>query len=382
MKYYKRMLTYQNNSFFLFGMRGSGKSTWTKKTYPDAMFIDLLNEEYYQNFLRSPELFAFKLNACAPQSWVVIDEVQRLPNLLNEVHRAIENKQLKFVLTGSSSRKLRRSGVNLLGGRAGKKIMFPLTPWELDEDYSLTKILRYGSLPIIWSAVDASEKLKAYTQIFLKEEIQSEALVRNLAGFARFLPVAALFNAQILNKSSLARDVGIGRTTIEDYFSILEDCYLGFYLRGFEGKLRVKERLSPKWIWHDTGVVRSLKNMKGEVSEEEKGSLFESWILSLIRCQNDYFGHLFDEIYYWSPLEAKHIEVDCLLLRGDEFCAIEIKSSTRFRSEMLSGLKAIHSLPKIKRRILVYCGNEDLKSNEGIEILSLSTFLKLVEKGW
>ena len=381
MKQYERSLQREDDSFFLFGMRGSGKSTWCRQNFPNAHWIDLLDEARYQQYLRSPETFGLFLNNLESKSWVVVDEVQRLPSLLNEVHKAIEEKNIFFVLTGSSAKKLRHAGVNLLAGRASKKVMYPLSPWELESDFSLSKVLSNGSLPIIWSATNPQKKLKSYTQLFLKEEIQQEALVRNLSGFARFLSLAALFNAQILNKSNLARDAGIGRSTIEDYFSILVDCHLGFFLNAYEGKLRVKEKKHPKWMWVDPGIVRALKNKKGELDEDEKGSLFESWVISVILCQNEYFGNLFDDIYYWSPAEAKAIEVDCLLQRDDEFCAIEIKSSTRIRPEMFAGLHAIGALKNLKRRILVYCGDQDLKK-DGIEILTLPSFLKVLKSGW
>jgi len=182
-----------------------------------------------------------------------VDEVQRLPWILNEVHRFIEEKGLRFVLTGSNSRKLTRAGVNLLAGRALRRTMYPFLPEELGEDFDLEEVLRFGSLPIVWTSSSKTETLAACVQTYLKEAIQSEALVRNLPGFARFLPVAALFHGQVLNATSVARDAGVARTTVEDFLEILEETYVAFRLRAFEGRLRVREKRHPKLYWVDPG---------------------------------------------------------------------------------------------------------------------------------
>lgn len=205
--------------------------------------------------------------------------------------------------------------------------------------------------------------------------------MRNLAGFARFLPLAALCNGQELNKASLARNAGIGRTTVEEYFSILEDCQMGFFLPGYESKLGVRERQNPKWIWHDPGILRGAKGNFGEVIEEEKGALFQSWVLTTIRARQEYFQDVYEEMYYWTPLENKQCEVDCLLRQGREFCAIEIKSSTRYRKEMLKGLQAISALSGIKKRLLVYQGAQDLPTEDGIEVITVPSFLHRLETG-
>jgi predicted AAA+ superfamily ATPase len=190
---------------------------------PDAPRIDLLDEGLYQSFLREPGLFANELRTLPRRSTVVVDEIQRIPGLLNEVHRFIEDRQMRFVLLGSSARKLKQAGTNLLAGRALHRQMFPLLPRELGADFDLAEVLRHGSLPVIWTAPDRREALEAYGQMYLKEEIQAESLVRNLPGFARFLPVAAVFHGQVLSVAGLARDAGVARTTVEGYLGILAD---------------------------------------------------------------------------------------------------------------------------------------------------------------
>jgi len=259
----------------------------------------------------------------------MVDEVQRLPNLLNEVHRAIETGCYRFVLSGSSSRKLKRSGVNLLAGRAIRKTMHPFVPCELKGDFNLDEVLQFGTIPTVWQAEDKALTLEACAQMYLREEIQAEALVRNLPSFARFLPVAALMHGQVLNVSGAARDCGSHRNTVSSYIEILEDTLVAFRLPGYEAKLRVKERKHPKLYFMDPGLVRVLKKNTGSISVEEKGSLFEGWIASVLRAHNAY-QNLFDDWYYWSSSESK-AEVDFLLRRADRFIAIEVKSSKVFR---------------------------------------------------
>ena len=226
--YRPRTLTAPRSSFFLFGPRGTGKTTWVRHEYPDAHRIDLLDEALYQSYLADVGRFAGELQAVASGGWVFVDEIQRLPGLLNEVHRHIEGSGLRFILTGSSARKLKRAGVNLLGGRAVHTRMYPFLPHELGTDFDLDTVLRHGSLPVIWNADDRAAALRSYVQLYLKEEIKGEALVRNLAGFARFMPVAALFHGQTLNIASAARDAEVSRTTLAGYVEILEDTLVAF----------------------------------------------------------------------------------------------------------------------------------------------------------
>lgn len=354
-------------------MRGTGKSTWLRDEYEGAHWIDLLDEKKYQTYLARPGEFAESIEATKPDQMIIVDEIQRLPNLLNEVHRFIESNKKTFVLCGSSARKLKQAGVNLLAGRVTRRNMYPLTPEELGSDFDLEKVLTYGSIPLILQADDKREALEDYAQMYLREEIQAEAIVRNLPAFARFLPVAALLHGQVLSISSLARDAEAHRNTIAGYVDILEDTLLSFRLPPLIGNLRVKEKKHPKFYFVDSGVVRALKRNLYPVSQEERGSLFEGWFINYVRAFGEY-NRLFDEMNYWSPTSSK-VEVDLVLSKGSERVAIEIKSSHRLRKEDFDGLEAIEGLKGLKRRILIYQGNE-LRKKDGIEIIPVSMFLR------
>jgi predicted AAA+ superfamily ATPase len=376
----QRSLTLPKQSFFLLGPRGTGKSTWLKESLPHAYVFDLLDEGIYQKLLGAPSLFASELGGVPPSQWVVIDEVQRLPNLLNEVHRAIERQSRRFALCGSSARKLRRAGVNLLGGRALQRTMHPFTPAELGAPFELEAALRYGLLPIVLGSADKSGTLSSYAQLYLKEEIHGEALVRNLPGFSRFLPIAALLNGQVINVSNIARDVGVARVTVNGYLDILVDTLLCFRLSAYEAKLRVRERRHPKWYWCDPGVVRAIKGQLGPVTMEERGALFEGLVAQVIRASMDYYSAA-DHVHYWAPTEAVELEVDFLLTRGSRHVAVEVKSGHRSSSSWLKGLKAIQGLPGLKRRLVVYPQGPRLSLGDGIEGIPLQLFSQWLRDG-
>jgi predicted AAA+ superfamily ATPase len=377
---YARIVRPPKGSFFLFGVRGVGKSTWAREHFPEAPRIDLLDEGRYQALLADPSLFGDEMRAVPRATRVVVDEVQRLPTLLNEVHRQIEERNLRFVLLGSSARKLKVAGTNLLAGRALWKTMFPLLPAELGADFALDRVLQYGSIPLIWNARQPRRTLEAYVQLYLREEIKGEALVRNLPGFARFLPIAAMFHGQTINVAGIARDAGTARTTVAGYLDILDDTLLTFRLPGFEPRLRVRERKQPKLYWVDPGLVRGVKKQLGPLAAEETGALFEGWVLTLLRAYAAE-RELYDDIHYWSPIQARRTEVDFLLARGTELLALEVKSSKRFSRSWLSGLKAIGELDRVVRRVILYLGSERLRTDEGIEAWPLELFLEQLEAG-
>lgn len=379
---YKRLLSPPQGSFFLFGLRGVGKSTWVRQTFPDAVRFDLLDEGLYQGYLRDSRLFGRELLRVNPGHTVVVDEVQRLPLLLNEVHRFIEDRGLHFVLLGSSAKKLKQAGTNLLAGRVLKRIMSPFLPAELGADFDLNEVLRFGSLPIIWRAPSKPDSLEAYVQLFLKEEIQAEALVRNLPGFARFLPVASLFHGQVLNISGLARDAGVARTTVAGYINILEDTYLAWQLPAYEGRLRVKERKHPKLYWTDTGIVRAIRREFHLPGEAERGTLFEGWIAGLLRAYGNpasAIGMPCDGVYYWSPAQGGN-EVDFLIQRGKELTAIEVKAKETLNSRDFSGLRTVADLHGLKRRLVVFLGPRPFRTEDGIEALPVKEFLQELQE--
>jgi len=369
----ERLLRPPERSFFLLGPRGSGKSTWLKAVFPDAHVINLLSEETYQRLMVNPGSFADELRAVAPGKWVIVDEVQRLPGLLNEVHRFIESKHLRFVLCGSSARKLKRAGVNLLAGRALRRAMHPFVPEEIGTAFDLDEALRFGLLPIVWDSTVKDETLAAYAQLYLKEEVQAEALVRNLPGFARFLPLAAVFHGQTINVTSIARDAGVARTTVSDYLDILEETLLCFRLPAYEARLRVRERKTPKWYWCDPGLVRAMKRLSGVVTQEERGHLFEGLVAQLLRAYKDYRG-ICDEIYYWASSAGTKTEVDFLLLRGEELIAIEAKSGANFAETWCKGLRAMAQLKGLKHRMIVYPKGPALRTKDGIDVLPFLEF--------
>jgi predicted AAA+ superfamily ATPase len=325
-------------------------------------------------------LFGAELRALKPDRWVVVDEVQRIPGLLNEVHRAIEELQLHFALLGSSARKLKTAGTNLLAGRALWRTMYPFVPQELGAAFDLGSTLQWGSIPLVVASEDRAATLEAYVQLYLREEIRGEALVRNLPGFVRFLPIAALAHGQVVNVAGIARDSGTARTTVQGYLEILEDTLLAWRLPAFEPRLRIRERKHPKLYWLDPGLVRAIKKQTGPVASEEAGALFEGWIHTLLRAYGG-TGPLFDEIAYWAPAETRSAEVDFLLQRGDEYLALEVKSGARYSPAWLSGLTAIADLPRLVRRVLVYTGARELRTPEGIEVWPLAKFLTALADG-
>ena len=392
MKFKDRLIKIpQKSSCFLMGVRGSGKTALLKKSFPDAVYIDLLNETLYRSYLADISQFYEKVSSYKKDTLIIVDEIQKLPALLNEVHRLIEESARgeasprRFILTGSSARKLKAPGVNLLAGRAGELTLHPFTPQELGKDFNLAAALEYGQLPVIYASHDKTFSLKGYVNKYLKEEIKAEALVRNLPGFTRFLEVAGLYHGQTINMSAIARDCQISRQSVQDFFSILEDTMLGFFLSAYSTKLKVKEKKHKKFYFIDPGLVRTMKNNFGPVSIDEKGSLFEGLVAQILRAYNDYGqlknNTLYDQIYYWSPAEAKRTEVDFLLKKGRDLIAIEVKSSSQVFSKDYKGLKAIHKIQTLKKRIVVYLGAEVRKTKEGIDIWPFDFFCKQLAKG-
>ena len=376
---YTRLTSRPQRSFFLFGMRGVGKSTWARSELPDASRFDLLDEALFHELIGRPGRFAELVAGVPDEKWIVVDEVQRAPALLNEVHRLIEERGRRFALLGSSARKLRAAGTNLLAGRAMRKEMFPLVPEELGQDFDLERVLRIGSVPLALAAEDPARTLRDYVALYLREEIRAEAAVRNLGGFIRFLPVAALLHGQTLSVSGIARDAGVARSTVAGYLEVLEDTLLASRLGAFEARLRVRERRRPKLYWTDPGLVRAAKGLYGPLAPEERGALFEGWVHSLLRAYREERA-VFDDIHYWSPAESR-VEVDFLLRRSREFLAIEAKAAERYQTGMLRGLRAVDGLPGLARRLLVYGGGRSFRTDDGIEIWPALRFAEELAAG-
>lgn len=376
---YTRLTSRPQRSFFLFGIRGVGKSTWARSALPDAARFDLLDEALFHELIGRPGRFAELVAGVPDEKWIVVDEVQRAPALLNEVHRLIEERGRRFALLGSSARKLRAAETNLLAGRAMRKEMFPLVPEELGGDFDLERVLRIGSVPLVLAAEDPARTLRDYVALYLREEIRAEAAVRNLGGFIRFLPVAALLHGQTLSVSGIARDAGVARSTVAGYLEVLEDTLLASRLGAFEAKLRVRERRRPKLYWKDPGLVRTAKGLYGPLAPEERGALFEGWVFSVLRAYGEERA-VFDDIHYWSPAESQ-VEVDFLLRRDRDFLAVEAKAAERYQTGMLRGLRAVGELPGLARRLLVYSGRRSFRTDDGIEIWPALRFAEELAAG-
>jgi len=370
---YPRLLQPPRSSFFLFGPRGSGKSTWLSQNFARSATFDLLDEELFQQFLREPSAFGRALTRLEKGQWVVVDEIQRLPPLLNEVHRAIESKKLRFALCGSSARKLRRAGVNLLAGRALQMHMHPFVPEEMGKDFDIDTALEFGSLPVVLGSSDRPRALSSYAQLYLREEVQAEALVRNLAGFSRFLTVTGVCHGQVLNLSNVARDSGVARMTVDTYLSVLEDTLLAYRLPAFETKLRVRERQHPKLYFVDPGIARAVRQDVGPPGSEQKGHLFEGFVGGLLRAYMDY-RELGTALAYWSPAGTLQTEVDFVVSRGPECIAIEAKSARTLAVRDFAGLRAFAKQPGLRRRIVVHTGRLSGRTEDGIDTLTIADF--------
>jgi uncharacterized protein len=323
-------------SFFLFGPRGTGKSTWVRALLPRALHIDLLRESSYVELLGHGD----RLEALADahgHDVVVLDEVQKLPALLDEAHRLIEHRGFRFVLTGSSARKLKRSGANLLAGRARTLTMHPFTASELGERFNLARAIRFGMLPAVWVSDDPAEYLEAYVGTYLREEVQQEALVRNVAGFRRFLEAASFSQGAVLNMQSVATECGVGRKTVENHFDLLEDLLLAVRLPMFRRRAQRKISAHPKFYFFDAGVYQAIRP-RGPLDsgEEVDGAAIETLVLESLRAENANLD-LGYEIFAWRT--ASGAEVDFVLYGDRGFHAFEVKRSSRFRESDLDGLR-------------------------------------------
>jgi predicted AAA+ superfamily ATPase len=370
---FKRLLTAPKaQSFFLFGPRGTGKTTWLKEHFPKAIYLDLLDAKLYRTLVAAPERLEQYL---PPQGvdWVILDEVQRIPELLNEVHRLIESRKQKFILTGSSARKLRKQGVNLLAGRAYTKQVYPLTVAELKGKFSLEHALKWGLLPAIFNTENPSFFLDSYVTTYLKQEVEEEALVRDIGAFARFLEVASLSQGCQLNMSNIAREVGVNRKVVENYFSILQDLMLAYELPVFQKRAERRLLQHPKFYFFDQGVYQTLRP-KGPLdgNEELEGVGLETLILHELKALNEYLKKGY-QLSFWKS--ATQLEVDFVLYGENGFKAIEVKRKANLTPKDFRGLKAfLKDYPEAEARIF-YGGSQ--KYYEGkIEVIPFEEGLK------
>lgn len=343
-------------SCFLFGPRGTGKSTWVDAVLGgDAHKVDLLKQSTFAELVGHADRLEAMADA-AGLTTVVIDEVQKLPQLLDEVHRLIERRKFRFVLTGSSARKLKRASANLLAGRARTLTMHPFTPSELGGRFELRRALKFGLLPTVWGVDDPAEYLKSYVGTYLREEVQQEALVRNIAGFGRFLEAAALSQAQVLNMVQVGADCGINRKTVENHFDLLEDLLLGVRVPVFRRKAARKLTSHPKFFFFDAGVFRALRPRGPLDSEAEiDGATLETLVMQALRAENANRG-LGYELFFWRTHD--HREVDLVLYGERGLHAFEVTRSAIFREADLSGLRLFCEDYPAARGHLLYGGTQ------------------------
>jgi predicted AAA+ superfamily ATPase len=348
------------SSYFLFGPRGTGKTTWLKTTYPNAYWINLIDPEIFRFFSAAPEKLRQILAEHPSQKIVVIDEVQKVPDLLNVVHSLIEEKKgYQFVLTGSSARKLKKEGVNLLGGRALLKYMPPFFAGELGASFHLERNMNLGMLPIVLDSSSPKEVLRAYAGIYLKEEVQSEGIVRNIGDFARFLETMSFSHASLINASNISRECQIARKTVDGYLAILEDLLLSFHLEVFQR--RSKRALSghSKFYYFDAGVYTSLRpqSVLDKKSELEGGSLEGLVAQHLKAWTNAQIENT--QLYFWRT--ASKLEVDFIVYGPNCFLAIEVKNGSTVHPGDLRSLEAFQEDYPEVTPVLLYRGKERYK---------------------
>lgn len=364
--------TISQESIFLWGPRQTGKSTLLRSIFPTATTIDLLKNDEFIKYKNNPSLLREELLQ-SKKSIVIIDEIQKIPELLNEVHWLIENIKIKFILCGSSARKLKRGHANLLGGRALRYELFGFIAEEVGNDFDLNVMLNNGYLPKHYLSANPRRMMQAYVNDYLKEEIAAEGLVRNLPVFSKFLSAAALSDTEVVNYSTIARDCGVSSPTIKEYFQILQDTLIGYILPAYTKREKRKIVASPKFYFFDVGIVNFL-NKRGQIQigTELYGKAFENWVMHELRAHSQYTDKFYD-ISYWRLENGS--EIDFIL--NDMEVAIECKSTQSIKPDHLKNMRILYEeKPLVKKRIIVCMENKARKTEDGIEILPAMEFIK------
>ena len=386
--YIKRLLGMPNRSFFLFGPRGVGKSTWLEKTMRDALFFDLLDSSLYLELSQNPMNLEALAGNLPEDSWIVIDEIQKIPPLLDEVHRLMEKKRWRFALCGSSARKLRRGGVNLLGGRAVTRNLDAFSYSELGNDFDLDFSLQWGLLP--WVQLEkenAAEILDSYVNTYIKEEIKEEGIIRRIPPFLRFLKIAGQLNGQLLNAQNISREAMVPRSSVDVYFSILEDTLLGHFLPAYRPSVKVREQTHPKFYWFDPGVARSAAGLLFDpVDRLWKGTALETMIYHELRV----FNHTQNrnrEIFFYRA--ASGLEIDFVIetrkkqpSSNPHIVCIEVKLAEKWNRSWERPMRSLKSSDRIEvdRMIGVYTGQRTYHFN-GLDVLPVEEFLNRLYQG-
>ena len=371
----QKIVDAQEDSVFLWGARQVGKSTLVKSVYPNAKIYDLLKSDEYTRLLRRPQLLREELLSFGEETLVVIDEIQKIPQLLDEVHWLIVNRGIRFILCGSSARKLKRIGTNLLGGRAMSVKLYPLVSAEIP-DFDLVRGINHGMLPRHYLAANPKKRLEAYIGTYLKEEIQDEAVVRQLAAFNRFLDVAAQSNGEIINYKNIAQDCGVSAVTVKEYFAILQQTLIGYMLPAFTESKKRRAITAPKFYYFDVGVANHLLHRSNlQQGSVDFGHAFEHLMIQELIAYLSY-SESDEHLSYWRT--ASGYEVDAII--GDGRVAIEFKSSEEVQSKHTKGLKAF-SEEYADARLIVVSMDVNQRMLNGVEIVPAMDFLQLLWEG-
>ena len=381
MKLTQRHFHPPTDHYFIFGPRGTGKSTWLRAHLPDAYIVDLLDDATYRQYLSDPDHIKDVVKANPEFTCFIIDEVQKVPKILNSIHTLIEeNKNHQFILTGSSARKLRRGGVNLLAGRALLSHFHPFMASELGTNFELTSALKNGLIPLIVSANEPEKKMAAYIRLYLNEEVQAEGLVREIDSFARFLETISFSHGSILNLSNIARECQISRKVVENYLSILEDLLLGYSLPVFTKRAKRAVATHPKFYLFDTGVFYHLRPKGPLDSMDEIGGIaLEGLVMQHLKAWCDYSE---DNVkcFFWRTKAGS--EIDFVIYGDQHFYAIEVKNSPHINTKHLRTLKTFSNDYPEAKPLLLYRGNEKVII-EGVLCWPVTDFLlKLIPDAW
>lgn len=373
-----KILDAQEESVFLFGARQTGKTTLLLSLFPDSRFYDLLENDTYERLQRNPSLLRQELASAGAGEIVIIDEIQLIPELLNEVHWLITRQGIHFILSGSSARKLKRKGVNTLGGRAVRNVLYPLVSAEVPE-FDLIKAVNRGMLPTHYLAANERQlqkRMQAYVSVYLKEEIAAEALVRKLSAFNRFMEVAALTDGEMVNYTNIAQDCGVDAKTVKEYFAILEETLIGYMVPAFRRTVKRRLNQSSRFYYFDVSLPNYLLHRRDmQPGNDDFGHAFEHLMMQEIIAYLGY-NDIEDALSYWHTHTG--YEVDAVL--GDAKVAIEFKSTTEVQSRHLRGLKAFHEEHPDARLIIVSLDAAPRIFN-GVEVMPATHFLNELWEG-
>ena len=385
---FPRLSSCPDRSFFLFGPRGTGKSTWLSQAFPAAFRLDLLDTSLFLELSREPNRLEKIIAPQAESGWVVIDEIQKVPALLDEVHRLMQSHGWRFALCGSSARKLKRGGANLLAGRAVTRVMEGLVSAELGKAFDLNRIMAWGMLPAVCnSPADAADILAAYVNTYLKEELMAEGILRNVPPFVRFLSVAGLLNGSVINMKNVSRDARVAHTTAASYFSILTDTLIAHLLPAWRPGLKVREKAHPKLYWFDPGVARAAAGLLRDRPDRLwQGFALETLIYHELRVYNETSGKRRPLYYYSTPAGR---EIDFIVETGARqqsrrarVVAVEVKRSEKWDEKWAKPLLALKEEKNIQVDALygVYCGERQYRFG-GLTVLPVTDFLKKLFEG-